>query len=700
MTKRIAVGFVFGALFAAPLSAQSIEPTTGMLGTPGLIDMPTAQTAPDGQFSSSFSTYDGGGQTALTFQIAPRLSGTFRYSTIDEFRGPGTSRTWDRSFDVQYQLLTETDRRPAVAIGLRDFVGTGLLSGEYVTATKTFGDKLTVTGGLGWGRLATANAFSNPLGVIDDGFKTRPDQSTNPGGNFNPKQWFRGDAAFFGGASYRYSDDLTFKAEYSTDGYDLQVDRGVFDRNSSLNFGVVYTGYENVELGAYYLYGSTIGLSATVHFDPRTRPSAGGRDRGVLPIVPRAKGASALGWDVEQSRSTVQTQLATVLKADGMDLIGMNLERSKVRVRVRNSKYRASSQATGRIARALAATMPASVETFVIEASGGPIATTAITIQRSDLEKYENAPDAAWEILARSRISDAGPTSELWRPEGQYPRLSFGLAPTGQLTFFDPDKPIRLTVAVEASGKLELGEGLSLQGSVQKRILGDFDDAVRTGTGNITPVRSDVFRYLREGDPSLRYLTLEYMMRPAPDFYGRITAGYLEEMYGGVSAELLWKPIDSRLALGAELNYARQRSFDQRFDFLDYEVVTGHLSAYYDFGNNYHAQVDVGRYLAGDVGGTLTLTREFDSGWRLGAFATLTDVSSEDFGEGSFDKGLIVEAPLDWFLGQPNQDTLGGVLRPIQGDGGARLNVQNRLYRSVKDSHRPDLERRWGRFWK
>ncbi|MCF6444750.1 YjbH domain-containing protein [Nereida sp. MMG025] len=702
MTKRVAHGVAVAALCASnPLLAQSIEPTTGMLGTPGIIDMPTAYAAPDGRFSTSISTYDGGGQTSLVFQIAPRLTGAFRYSTIDQVSGPGSPRTWDRSFDLQYQILTETDRRPAVAIGMRDFIGTGLFSSEYVVATKTFGDRLTLTGGMGWGRLGSKHGFTNPLGVFDDGFETRPDLDFGEGGDFDSSLWFRGDAAIFGGVTYQFNDDLTLKAEFSTDGYTSQVNNGVFDRDSSLNFGAVYTGYENLELGAYYLYGSTIGVSATFHFDPKDRPAAGGLDRGALPIVPRPAGAQALGWDIDQSKSIIRQQITTVLEADGFELVGMQLERNAVRVRVRNTRYRATSQAVGRIARGLTATLPASVETFVIEPMNGNVASTAVTLKRSDLERFDNAPDGAWEVYARTKIEPAGPKAGLERADNQYPKLSFGVLPYTELTLFDPDRPLRIGAGIEASGTLRLAEGLSLQGAVRKRLVGGFDDAVRDASDSpLPPVRSDGFRYLREGDPSLDYLTVEYLFRPSDDLYGRVTAGYLEAMYGGVSAELLWKPVNSRLGLGAEVNYVKQRDFDKQFGFQAYDVVTGHVSAYYEFGEEYHAQLDVGRYLAGDVGGTLTLTREFDSGWRIGAFATLTDVSSADFGEGSFDKGLIVEAPVDWILGQPNRRTVGGEIRPIQRDGGARLSVPNRLYRQVKDTHRPDLEARWGRFWK
>jgi hypothetical protein len=39
------------------------------------------------------------------------------------------------------------------------------------------------------------NGFSNPLGLIDDAFETRPDDSIITGGTVLAGQFFRGDAA-------------------------------------------------------------------------------------------------------------------------------------------------------------------------------------------------------------------------------------------------------------------------------------------------------------------------------------------------------------------------------------------------------------------------------------------------------------------------------------------------------------------------
>jgi hypothetical protein len=171
-------------------------------------------------------------------------------------------------------------------------------------------------------------------------------------------------------------------------------------------------------------------------------------------------------------------------------------------------------------------------------------------------------------------------------------------------------------------------------------------------------------------------------------------------MYAGVSGELLWKPVDSRLALGVELNEVVKRDFDKGFGLRDYQTTTGHVSAYYAFDGGYLGQIDAGRYLAEDWGATFSLYREFDNGWLIGAYATLTDVPFETFGEGSFDKGIVLNVPLDYFTGKPVGGSVGGTIQPILRDGGARVVVPGRLYDTVREAQNPVLRNTWGRFWR
>ena len=44
-----------------------------------------------------------------------------------------------------------------------------------------------------------------------------------------------------------------------------------------------------------------------------------------------------------------------------------------------------------------------------------------------------------------------------------------------------------------------------------------------------------------------------------------------------------------------------KRDYDMKFDLLDYNTTVGHLSLYYDAGGMFDIEINVGRYLAGDL---------------------------------------------------------------------------------------------------
>ena len=54
-------------------------------GTPGLLDMPSATTTPDGTFTFTTAALPKEYRNTLHFQITPRLSGVFRYSILQDY---------------------------------------------------------------------------------------------------------------------------------------------------------------------------------------------------------------------------------------------------------------------------------------------------------------------------------------------------------------------------------------------------------------------------------------------------------------------------------------------------------------------------------------------------------------------------------------------------------------------------------------
>lgn len=677
-----------------------------LYGTTGLIDMPSAASAPDAELAATIGQFAESTRVTLSFQITDRLSGSFRYTYIDNYVLRTGGETFDRSFDVEYRFADEGRYLPAMAIGLRDFIGTGVYSGEYVVATKTLTPRLRVTGGLGWGRLGTQGGFTNPLSVLDARFETRIRVNTLQGGTLRGAEWFRGPAALFGGVEWQASERLTLKAEYSSDAYDIETAAGRdhFTYRTPFNFGASYRLRPGTILSGYYMHGDTLAAQLTLTLNPKHPPIKGSIGPAPLPVARRPAGAAAdTSWTAQaDGRAILEQNLQTLLDGEGLILEGLRLRPRSAEVRVRNTRYGASAQVIGRTARVMSIVMPASVEQFTIVPMTLGMAASAVTLQRRDIEALEYAPDGAWQSYVRADIDSlpAPDGSDLVVPEGLYPRFRWSLGPYGGSSFFDPDSPVRLELGARLKGRYEVSPGLILKGSIQKRVIGNIDDATRPPNSVLPHVRTDAVQYNREGDPAITELTAAKYFRPGPDLYGRVTAGYLEPMFGGVSAELLWKPAASRLALGAELNYVKKRDFDQLFGFQDYGVLTGHVSAYWDMGRNYHAQLDVGRYLAGDWGATLALDREFSNGWKVGAYATLTDVPFSQFGEGSFDKGLRFTVPMEFFTGQPSPTKYDVSLQPLTRDGGARLKVQDRLYETVREYQDPALAEQWGRFWR
>ncbi len=690
-------------------AGSQITTQTNIYGTPGgLIDMPTAEMAPDAQLSTTVSFYGSGRnsttRTTLSFQVLPRLSASFRYSGIggimpDPGR-PTFNTLYDRSFDLRYRLVNEGRYIPAIAIGLQDFIGTGIYGGEYLVATKTIASRLRVTGGIGWGRFGSSGSFGST--------GTRPATLLGEGGIPTYDRWFRGDVAAFAGLSYAATDKLSFGIEYSSDGYDREIRDGNINRRSSFNFTASYRVSDALSFGAYSLYGDEVGASVTVSLNPRSPAIKGGAEGAPLPVAPRAPGAGAdLGWTTDTARQTgARTTLASLLEREGIALHGMDLDGHRAHVQIRNTRFGQRPQALGRTARAMTRSLPASVEVFTITqmVQGQPAGSA--TFHRSDLERLENAP--ATDILARADIADGLQyTDGVTLAADAYPRFEYVLGPFLRFSVFDPDNPVRFNAGVQARAKYHFAPGWVAVGSISQKVLGDLGSVSLPGASGLPRVRSNVALYSKTDTPTLDHLTVSKYGRPAKNVYSRITVGYLERMYAGASGEVLWKPVDSRLALGAELNYVQPRDFDQRFDLRSRSepggVIpewNGHASAYYDIGHGFHGQLDVGRYLAGDYGATVSLDRVFANGWSVGAYATKTDVSSATFGEGSFDKGIRIEIPLAWGVGTPTMQTSKTTLQSLSRDGGARLEVDGRLYDSIKETHAPSLAKTWGRFWR
>ena len=322
----------------AATSATAQNASYSLNGSTGLIDMPSASLLPDGEtawtFTGSGTAYGG----TLTFQMLPRLETSVHFTTIDDWFG-GT--LYDQSLDLKYQIFDESGNMPAIAIGARDFLSNGAFSSEYLVASKQVGSGLTLTGGLGWGRLGSYNPIADPLGP-------RPAPS---GTEIDFDQFFRGDMAVFGGVEWDAPiKGLTVKAEYSSDAYTGEQNFG-FEPKSPLNFGIEYEPVRGVSVGGYYNYGTDIGFRVTLSGNPNRPIVPSDLGVGPAPVNPRLGEIDrSTGW----ANSPIVTEalvmaLSPVLEPEGLIIEEASLTGTTINLYVENHNMPQTTKAIGRI---------------------------------------------------------------------------------------------------------------------------------------------------------------------------------------------------------------------------------------------------------------------------------------------------------------------------------------------------------------
>ena len=124
-------------ILSASLSFSTTKVYASDYGTTGLIDIPTARMRSDATLAFTAGYDQRHRQFAITYQATPWLEATYRYTGFNDFF------YWDRNYEAKIRLFEEDDYfpyQPALAVGIRDMVGTGVFGSEYVVASKRFGN--------------------------------------------------------------------------------------------------------------------------------------------------------------------------------------------------------------------------------------------------------------------------------------------------------------------------------------------------------------------------------------------------------------------------------------------------------------------------------------------------------------------------------------------------------------------------------
>ena len=673
---------LFSAFLCSSVYAE-IEPyyltSQRDMGGVGLLQMPNARMAPKGEFSLNLNHVSPYNRFSIFVQPFDWLQGVYRYTAVlNQLYGPSIADDQsykDKSADVKLRLWKESYYLPEIAVGLQDIGGTGLFDGEYLVASKRW-RSIDFTLGIGWGYLGERAHFGNPLGLISDSMDVRPDgiSNINDTGTVNWDSMFRGDIVLFGGVEYQTPlKGMRLKLEYDGNDYSDEFRSAVVGSSSPWNIGAVYRVSPSVDLHLGWERGDTLMAGVSFRYNFNTSRQTAKLDQkpqrlkhpSLKPKQLSQVDWPALGGALKDNAGYVDLEL----RGDGNDVILIASQ----------NKFRDREEADERAFRVMLNYLPENVDKLFIEERKAHMPARQVSVDvAAAIAEFNNLdePEKYEASYRNSAIEADGPyTTPLFSDRKDW---EGGISPVLSQSIGGPDDFFLWQVGVGAYASYWLSDKWLASGGLLVALADNYDKYRYTAPSNLPRVRTYLREYAIGSDVKVGMAQLNYMDKFGSELYFQGYAGYLEQMFGGLGAEALYKPFGQNWAIAADLNWVAQRDFEGGFGFLDgeqqYDTVTGFVTGYWQPGwENIQVSASFGQFLAKDKGVQFKAEKTFSSGVRVGAYASFTDVSSEEYGEGSFTKGFYFSVPFDLFSIRHSTSRWVIDYQPLTRDGGQKL---------------------------
>ena len=696
--------FLGACLFSFNISSSSFyyiyktdKPSFSNYGTTGLIQNPTSRLMNEGELSFSWSHNEPYLRGSIIVNPFHWFEASFQYTDINnqlysassEFSGSQSLK--DKSFDAKFLLFRESKSVPQIAVGLRDIGGTGLFGGEYLVVNKRILDNLDISFGLGWGTLS-GNKISNPLTKISNRFENRS-SALGQGGKLNIDDLFSGDAGYFGGFEYIIPRARGIRLKLEYDGTNYQTETEIPQtQDSKINFGIIYPYSKNLFFKISNVRGNNLNFGFSYSLNLKNKnPFSIKKNKPSL-----IQNSEIIKNVANQNKGNLYRANLLYLKRQGYNLQHAKFEDKKLSVVFAQSMFRNPAQSAGYLLSYLDQINPDTVEEISISEVNGGLGIYSLDVSRDNYQRYSKlqSPDVLEKYININSFK-LNENEYDFSPKADYPAVFNSIGPDLRSQIGGPDGFFFGDLKLTLSSEILFSRNLSLTSVASYGLYDNMDDLKLASDSVLPHVRTEIVQYLKQSrNFSFRRMQLNYYKQLANSFYLKLSGGILESMFNGAGFELLYRPFNKNYGIGLEVWQVYQRDFDQMFNILDYKTITGHTTFYYQEPNsNILFQIKGGRYLAKDSGFTFDASRVFDSGFRVGAFFSLTDISFEEFGEGSFDKGFYFWIPLDIFTNRHFRKTFGWGLRPITRDGAQAVNHGNPLW-GVTNSASINLFRR------
>ena len=666
---------------AAIAHAQSPPISTTVTGTTGLNTVPTARMDAPGTLRTGLSHLDPYNHAFIGFQIAKPLYVNLRQTMKVSSIGDQPEMVYP-GLDVKLRLMEEGRYRPALAAGFDGLLGSSRFSSEYVALSKRFYD-FDLTGGVAWGRLGSAGHLKNPFARLSSHFEKDRDYDSFDASS--PSDLFTGEEiGFFGGVEYHTpARGLSLKADFNGDAYKGETLSSNFTKPSPWSFGFNYSPKDWVSFGA-----SMIGLDkvmARLTFQTNIFDS----DRKSYK---RSEGFQLSGRRAGETWRGLAKEMG---EAEGLTMGKTRVDKHDFSAVLYLNDYQPSAMQIGRAARHLAANAGPDIETLTVIPVARGLRGKAVTFSRRDLEQaIARRQGSAEEIWQDASFSDDDRSINARKQSHRLrlaPELAFSIGEEETTHLY------RTSLVVEE--RKDWKYGFTTGSALRLNIADNLHRLFKFRDVNLNSVRSDAVLFTMNR-VNLDRAFASFMKTPLPDLHFAATAGYLEEMYAGYGAEVLYRPFASPFAIGAEgwSVYKRDALTPLALGIFADPRFTGHANLYYKFpDSDLTAFAKIGRFIGGDFGVNTGAQMQLANGMTLKGSVSVTNSDDEDVFGGSRNlyAGLQLSIPFGDLRFVPQGSEARIKLAPIGRDDAALLDKPVDLYEITEPASYRHLGRSW-----
>lgn len=640
------------------LASASDDPftTASNRGGTGLFETPNARVMDEGSLRLGYSGASPYNWYYISLGALPGTEVSINLTDVRNIRAYFFNTYKDRGFDLKFQILHESKKYPAIAVGIQDFLGTRLFPSEYIVMSRQF---LPFDFSLGLGHKRLRGPLHLP---------------------------FLDEVGLFGGVEMALHEKLKFIAEYNPVEYEKDRGnvRGAVPGGAKIpaNFGIVSKIVPGMDIGISYQRGDVLGFTINLYSElgkpvQHHRPD------------PPAQVPAISGPTLKDNGEEIINRIIGLLSESHMTNISVLTDGKEIIAEFENNYYMSNQKAVGRVLRILCfqSTPDTRKITAIVKRRG--LHLLSVSIDPAYMKKYlygELPRDIFYRLLNIKIVTtDENSFSAGFNRAsgGKNNRFRWGIKPEIETFIGDQTQYVQFRTGVKPWTIIDIWKGAQVYARYD---IPFYSNAVSTAEIPDDAVRSDTFKYLGTYD-SFDRLMVDQIYRLSGDTFSRVSFGYFERAYAGVGGEILSFLDGGRYAIGLEADWVRKRDPGTQLGLLDLDTYTFLSNFYYHMEKwNVTANAKIGRFMYGDFGALFQVSREFNTGAGFSFWFSYTDSDKfTEFNKGSNRTGFSLTIPIRMFLAHDSRQKYTYSVSPWTRDVAATLFHWQDIYGVVSD---------------